>query len=300
MKKEWISLQTDPPRAETGKTIPLFAGIELEYLSFTDGALSICRRKSRPSMIIHYCRDGRIGWKTGQDDSFYLEAGDFSVQTPDFSDSTNVILPTDSYKGLALYIDLKNFSENPPDILDGTGITGASLYEKLCRKDSFLPFTGNAQTDSIFRFFFEQPEPLQTAYQKIKTAELLLYLYHGETLPCQHAASADCPKDQLEVIRQIHEDLLSSLDRRITIEELSKQYLMNPTTMKALFKSVYGTSIAAHMKEHRMRQAARLLLESEMSIAEIALSVGYDSQSKFSTAFKEFFQMLPKEYRKKR
>ena len=70
--------------------------------------------------------------------------------------------------------------------------------------------------------------------------------------------------------------------------------------MKALFKSVYGTSIAAHMKEHRMRQAAKLLLESEMSIAEIALAVGYDSQSKFSTAFKEFFHTLPKEYRKKR
>ena len=49
-----------------------------------------------------------------------------------------------------------------------------------------------------------------------------------------------------------------------------------------------------------MRQAAKLLLESEMSIAEIALAVGYDSQSKFSTAFKEFFHTLPKEYRKKR
>ena len=70
--------------------------------------------------------------------------------------------------------------------------------------------------------------------------------------------------------------------------------------MKALFKSVYGTSIAAHMKEHRMRKAAKMLLESDMSIGEIAFSVGYDNQSKFSTAFKDFFQMLPKEYRKKR
>ena len=42
-----------------------------------------------------------------------------------------------------------------------------------------------------------------------------------------------------------------------------------------------------------------MLLESDMSIAEIAFSVGYDNQSNFSTAFKDFFQMLPKEYRKK-
>ena len=92
---------------------------------------------------------------------------------------------------------------------------------------------------------------------------------------------------------------MHNLDKRFTIEQLSKQYLMNATTMKTLFKSVYGTSIAAHMKEHRMKKAAKMLLETEKSIAEIALAVGYDSQSKFSSAFKDYFQILPKEYRKK-
>ena len=126
--------------------------------------------------------------------------------------------------------------------------------------------------------------------------ELLIYLYNEETLSQQHITKYQSA--QIEVVRRIHEYLLQNLNQRVTIEELSKQFLMNPTTMKTLFKSVYGTSIAAHMKEHRMRKAADLLLESELSIAEIALAVGYDSQSKFSTAFKEFFHMLPKEYRK--
>ena len=48
-----------------------------------------------------------------------------------------------------------------------------------------------------------------------------------------------------------------------------------------------------------MEQAAKLLKESNMSIAEIAQTVGYDSQSKFTVAFKSFFQVLPREYRKK-
>lgn len=300
MKKERIALQKDRSRTKTGTAIPLFSGIELEYLSLTDSAYFLRRSTSRPVMVVHYCRSGQISWKTAQGDSVSLSPGDFSVQMPDCPAAAEVSLPSGSFRGLSISIDLKKVTENPPDILDGTEITGASLYEKLRRTDSLIPFTGNAQTDSIFRFFFEQPEALQPAYQKIKTAELLLYLYHTEDLSCQRTAPANCQAEQLEVIRQIHEYLLSSLDRRITIEELSKQYLMNPTTMKALFKSVYGTSIAAHMKEHRMRQAARMLLESEMSIAEIALSVGYDSQSKFSTAFKDYFQMLPKEYRKKR
>lgn len=106
------------------------------------------------------------------------------------------------------------------------------------------------------------------------------------------------PSDPYEIARRVHDELLQSMERRITIEELSKQYLINPTTLKAAFKSVYGTSLAAHIREHRMEQAARLLRTSDMTIAQIAQAVGYDSQSKFTAAFKTFFHMLPREYRK--
>ena len=106
-------------------------------------------------------------------------------------------------------------------------------------------------------------------------------------------------QEQTEIIRQIHTQLLEHLDQSFTIESLAKQHLMNPTTLKSMFKSVYGMSIAAHIKEHRMIEAAKLLRETDMKIAEIAGRVGYDSPSKFTTAFKETYQVLPKEYRKK-
>ncbi len=47
-----------------------------------------------------------------------------------------------------------------------------------------------------------------------------------------------------------------------------------------------------------MEQAAKLLRETEMNVAEIARAVGYDSQSKFSAAFKSYFSILPTEYRR--
>ena len=106
------------------------------------------------------------------------------------------------------------------------------------------------------------------------------------------------PSDSFEIARRVHDELLQNIGRRVTIEELSKQYLINPTTLKAAFKSVYGTSLAAHIRQHRMEQAAELLRTSDMTIAEIAQAVGYDSQSKFTSAFKAFFHMLPREYRK--
>ena len=48
-----------------------------------------------------------------------------------------------------------------------------------------------------------------------------------------------------------------------------------------------------------MEEAARLLKETDDSIAKIAQVVGYDSQSRFAAAFKSYFQALPREYRKR-
>ena len=109
---------------------------------------------------------------------------------------------------------------------------------------------------------------------------------------------ADGPPEQVEIVREIHEELLRHMDRRITIEELSRQYHINPTTLKAAFKAAYGASLAAHIKSHRMERAAQLLRETEQSVAEIARAVGYDSPSRFSAAFKGVFGVLPREYRR--
>ena len=112
-----------------------------------------------------------------------------------------------------------------------------------------------------------------------------------------------CPQwreeaEQVKIIREIHDDLAQHMDRRVTIEELAHRYLINPTTLKTVFKEVYGSSLAAHMKEHRMERAAALLRETDLSVAEIAGQVGYESQSKFTAAFKEQFGLLPTAYRR--
>jgi AraC-like DNA-binding protein len=49
-----------------------------------------------------------------------------------------------------------------------------------------------------------------------------------------------------------------------------------------------------------MELAASLLRETDLSILEIAHRVGYDSQSKFTAAFKSCYRMLPKDYRKEK
>ena len=52
------------------------------------------------------------------------------------------------------------------------------------------------------------------------------------------------------------------------------------------------------MDPDTLQRAAALLRETDLSVAEIAGQVGYESQSKFTATFKEQFGQLPKEYRR--
>jgi len=99
-------------------------------------------------------------------------------------------------------------------------------------------------------------------------------------------------------VRVIHKKLISNLQVRPTIEELSKEYLINTATLKDTFRGIYGQPIGAYMKEYRMKQAAVLLRQTQYTIAEVANRVGYENQSKFATAFRDILKMAPAEYRK--
>lgn len=297
MKNDFFKKQPNLFPTDQTNRIRLFPGIELSYISLKGNSFSIHHKEDGNVMVINYCKQGRVGWKMTNGNYVYLGTGDFSIHTMNLCADSHISLPNDIYEGISIYIDLRKLTNTPPDLLSGTGITGGLLAEKIHKNGPIISIPGNEETESIFRFFFDRTENLRLCYQKIKVIELLLYLYGTENL--SNRCLTEYRAEQIELTREIHDYLLNNPDKRITIEQLSKQFLTNPTTLKNLFKSVYGMSVAAHMKEHRIRKAAEMLLKTDLSIAEISLAIGYDSQSKFSAAFKEFFQMTPKEYRKK-
>ena len=300
MNGELVKIQKEMERfyqKAANTVIPLYPGIELCYLTFSTDSFSVRHKALSHIIQINYCKAGQMMWEMKSGNRIYLNPGDFSLHTMKACTDSVLTFPNGIYQGLSIYIDLQEVSDHPPELLKGSNIFETILPEKFCRNDSPVFLAGNEQTESIFSAFFNQPESLKLPYQKIKTMELLLYLSKTELTSSQQLS--EYKAEQIRIIREIHDQLTRHMEQRITIEELSKKYLINPTTLKTAFKSIYGTSIAAHIKEHRMEQAAKMLKETDKSIAEIARAVGYDSQSKFTAAFKTYFKVLPKEYRKK-
>ena len=133
-------------------------------------------------------------------------------------------------------------------------------------------------------------------YYKTADTDLAQMLHHM----IEKLGRITCPEDEEDeaVIRKIHDRLTEDPGKRYTIDELAREYLINTAALKSTFKAVYGMPVASYMKQYRMKEAAKLLRETDRSIADIARSVGYESQSKFSAAFKDIMKTLPTDYRR--
>lgn len=276
--------------------VSLFPGIYLVYLKFNTDSISLRHKPLDQFIQINYCKYGHIGWETKAGNCCYLGAGDFSIHTMDSCTDSVIVFPTEVYEGFSICIDLKEASQNPSELLRDADIFDKIFPERFLQGEKMMSFAGNHKIEALFTAISEPKTSMPSVYQKIKTIELLLYLAEMD-IPVDSVLT-EYKSELIKAVRNVHDYLLMHIEQRITIEELSGQYHINPTTLKNTFKKVYGNSIAAHIKEHRMEKAAALLIKTALPIAEIARAVGYDSQGKFTVAFKSFYGVLPKDYRK--
>ncbi|WP_339520218.1 response regulator transcription factor [Comamonas sp. MYb69] len=67
--------------------------------------------------------------------------------------------------------------------------------------------------------------------------------------------------------------------------------------LNMVFESSDGLSAFEFIRQERMRRAALMLAQSTLSIADVALEVGYLNSANFSTEFKKFWQKSPTQLR---
>jgi two-component system response regulator YesN len=87
------------------------------------------------------------------------------------------------------------------------------------------------------------------------------------------------------------------LEEPLTIQAIAGQIPMNPTYFCELFKMHTGETVLDHVKRLRMEEAARLLLETDGKLHEIADRIGYKDVKYFSSQFKKHFGVLPSKYK---
>lgn len=96
-------------------------------------------------------------------------------------------------------------------------------------------------------------------------------------------------------IKLIH----SQYNSPIKVSEIAQQLALSRSYLYKIFKQETGYSIKDYIVQVKMNHACQLLANPDLSITEIANSVGYFDPLAFSNAFKNQYHMSPSDYRKK-
>ncbi len=138
-------------------------------------------------------------------------------------------------------------------------------------------------------------------FEEIKVLELLLLFIHEWTLYEQKETlvrTSPLVDDKIgQQMEQVREVLLASIAETPTLKELATAVGTNEFHLKQHFKSYFGKTVMAYLRDHKMEIAKKQLLETERKIIDIAESLGYKHATHFSAAFKKHYGKLPKDFR---
>ena len=98
-------------------------------------------------------------------------------------------------------------------------------------------------------------------------------------------------------LRRIADHVQTNLAAELRLTELAAVVHMSPTTSRVLFKQATGVSPRQFVIRRRIEAAKILLAARRLSIGEVALAVGFCSQSHFTTRFRRSTGITPGHYR---
>ena len=102
-------------------------------------------------------------------------------------------------------------------------------------------------------------------------------------------------KDTFERVLQFVEDNYSGYD--LSLEKVADYAGVSKSQMSKLFKAQTGVGYIEYVTRLRMAKAKELLSETDMSVKEIFLKVGYIDTTNASKKFKSYFKVNPTTWR---
>lgn len=293
-----VYAQTSPGGYGTVAVYPIAPGIEVSVVDFRAVDSAPPARGGKNILEINHCLEGRFECEMADGCVQFVGEGDVFISTLD-NHSSRITWPLGYYKGIVITLDLALASDEIDSLLPGLLLDLAALKDRLftCEGCHCLMIRASEDTRALFGRMYTAPEDTRPFLYRQKAAELLLYLRDVDPPPDKRTSLYT--KQQVEIAKQVHKQLTENLSHRYTIEELAGLFCIGTTALKSHFKGVYGQPIAAYMKAYRIRAAADMLRESDKTVAEIAHTVGYESQGKFTAAFRQAMGITPTEYRQK-
>ncbi len=147
--------------------------------------------------------------------------------------------------------------------------------------------------ESLYRDFLSQQE---SAELHPYSANLLMMLMLVETTRSALPQTEDT--DELNVIAtRAHTHIRMYFDQPITPGRVAEAIGYNPDYLGRIYRRVYGCTLTEAIHRRRIHRARRYLMDSEMTIEQIALACGFTDPDYFRRIFRRYMQTSPGNYR---
>ena len=97
-----------------------------------------------------------------------------------------------------------------------------------------------------------------------------------------------------------HEFISAYFDQSITLADAARAACLSPNHFLRSYKQLFGMSPHQYLTERRLQESKRLLLQTDKSITDICMEIGFQSPSSFSGLFSKRFSMTPSQFRQKK
>ncbi|MBQ8959631.1 MAG: helix-turn-helix transcriptional regulator [Ruminococcus sp.] len=241
------------------------------------------------ALEIYYCTKGRREFTIGQQ-CYYLTEGIALIRKAPGGESGGSF-PTGEYAGLKLVI---GSAAEGSGYLEGVDLRASALMGSSQAEDCLMIRPEGALLGAFTELAGAEPDA-PAGWLRLKAVELLMTLSNSPLTSC--AKDHRCPADQVTCAKKACRWACASLNEHFTIAELSQVSGLASTRLKAAFRMVYGSSVYSYIRRRKMLAAGRLLRETDRTVLDIAVEVGYFNGSKFAKAFKEEIGLSPREYR---
>ncbi|MDO4295574.1 MAG: AraC family transcriptional regulator [bacterium] len=274
----------------------VFSGIELYYNDMHMGYCNQNQATTKNMVEINHCSIGRFECSFGENSCCYMTEGDLSISSG-MKKKSNSCFPLNHYHGISILIHFDELLPEVQRIMELLNIDLRYIQKYICEGNRCYIMRANPSIEHIFSELYHVREQRKPGYMKIKMLELLLFLSDLNT--SEEVLQTDYfNQNQVALIKAVASYLTEDLTVHHTIEQLSQKFEISPTALKKCFRGVYGTSVYAYLRTYRLQVAKKLLMETELSVTEIANKIGYENPNKFTSAFKEMFGHSPTEFRK--
>ncbi len=105
--------------------------------------------------------------------------------------------------------------------------------------------------------------------------------------------------EHINIISKTSKYVNEHISEAISLNDISKHVGLSVNYFSSLFKRELNKSFTRYVNECRVEKSKDLLKHSDLSLANIATKVGFKNQNYFTTIFKKYTGITPRQYREK-